>query len=329
MIFVVMAVGPLVAGFLLDLLLGDPSWLYHPVRLMGKLITALESRLRKNLPRTVEKERLAGRILTLLCVLIALVAAEVLLVVATNLGPWVWFGAQTILCYQMIAARDLIAHSRRVGKGLKNNDLPAARQALSMIVGRDTQSLDEKAIVRGTVETVAENTSDGVVAPLFYMTLGGATMGVVYKMINTLDSMVGYKNEKYFNFGRFAAKLDDIAGWIPSRFGALCMIAAAGLCGLSARGAARIWQRDKRNHPSPNSAQTEAACAGALGIRLGGSSVYGGVLVPKPTIGDDIRPPQVEDIGGANRLMVLTSLIALILCSLLRLLILWLRLNIF
>ena len=260
-------------GFLLDALFGDPAWLTHPVVLMGRCISALEKHLRTALPKTPRGELAGG----------AAVAAVLL-----------W-------CGQALAAKGLAQESRNVYKELAKGDLPAARRAVARIVGRVTQNLTAAGVTRAAVETVAENASDGVIAPLLYMLLGGAPLALTYKAINTMDSMLGYKNEKYLYFGRCAAKLDDAANWLPSRLAAL-------LCG-----AWRIWRRDRRRHASPNSAQTESACAGALGVQLAGPAYYFGEYYDKPTIGDPLREIEPRDILRANRMMYAESLLALVL----------------
>ena len=299
-------------GFLLVAALGDPHGFPHPVRWIGRLISALEEFLRARFPKSPRGERTAGRLLALLTVLISAGAAWGLLWFSRRLlGRWAALAVETVLCYWLIAARSLRDESMKVHAALAAGDRPGARRAVSMIVGRDTAMLSEEGVAKAAVETVAENTGDGVVAPLFFLALGGAPLGFLYKTVNTLDSMVGYKNDRYQEFGRCSAKLDDLLNWIPARLSALLMIAAAALCGLDARGAARIWRRDRRNHQSPNSAQTEAACAGALGVRLAGDACYGGVPVKKPTIGDSRRAVEPEDIRRANRLMYGTSLLAL------------------
>ena len=191
--------------------------------------------------------------------------------------------------------------------------LPLGTLAVARIVGRDTQNLTAAGVTRAAVETVAENASDGVIAPLLYMLLGGAPLALTYKAINTMDSMLGYKNEKYLYFGRCAAKLDDAANWLPSRLAALLWVAAAALTGNSARGAWRIWRRDRRRHASPNSAQTESACAGALGLQLAGPAYYFGEYYDKPTIGDPLREIEPRDILRANCMMYAESLLALVL----------------
>jgi adenosylcobinamide-phosphate synthase len=208
-----------------------------------------------------------------------------------------------------------------VGKALKEQGLDAGRKAVSRIVGRDTQALSEEGVVKAAVETVAENFSDGVFAPMLYLMLGGAVLGFAYKSINTMDSMVGYKNEKHLYFGRFAAKLDDVVNYIPSRLAALFLIASAPIAGQDAKAAWKIWRRDRRNHASPNSAQTEAAAAGALHVRLAGDAYYFGKLYKKPYIGDALRPIEIEDISRVNRLMVTASVMALIVLGLVKFLI--------
>lgn len=308
---------PVVLGFLLDLLLGDPAWLYHPVRLIGRLIGLLERALRRAFPKMPGGELLAGRLLSAAVPLLVLLAAQGLLLLAARLHFWAWFALETVLCYQLFALRSLREESMAVHDALKQSDLSAARGRLSRIVGRETQSLDREGIVRAAVETVAENTADGIIAPMLYMLLGGAGLGYCYKAVNTLDSMVGYKSERYRHFGRASAKLDDAASFLPARLAAHCMVWASGPAGFDRAGALRVWRRDRRNHASPNSAQTEAACAGALGLRLGGDASYFGQTVHKPVIGDDTRPPEAEDIPRANRLAFFTSVLCLfLLCAL-------------
>ena len=235
-----------------------------------------------------------------------------LIAVAGLVHPLLGFAVETWLCYQALAACELRRQSMRVVRELTRGGLPAARRAVGMIVGRDTEALDERGVLKAAVETVAENTADGVVGPLVYLIVGGAPLGMLYKAVNTMDSMVGYKNERYLDFGRAAARVDDVLGFVPARLAALCMIAAAPVAGLSAKGAWRIWRRDRFNHASPNSAQTESAMAGALGVELAGSAVYFGKLVEKPTMGDATRSIEREDVRRANRLMVLASALSLV-----------------
>ena len=229
---------------------------------------------------------------------------------------------ESVFCYYLVAARCLRDESMKVYSAIKENDTEKARKAVSMIVGRDTAVLDQSGIIRAAVETVAENFSDGVFAPMFYMMIGGGILGFAYKSINTMDSMVGYKNEKYLYFGRFAAKLDDIVNYIPARLAALLMIASAKISGLDGKMAWKIWNRDRRNHASPNSAQTESAAAGALHVQLAGDAYYFGKLYKKPFIGDDLRSIERADIVRINRLMVTSSVVSLLLMGLVKLLVL-------
>ena len=255
-------------GFLLDALFGDPAWLPHPVVLMGRCISALEKHLRTALPKTPRGELAGGAAVAAVLPLGTLAVTGLACWAAARLHPALGLALQMLWCGQALAAKGLAQESRNVYKELAKGDLPAARRAVARIVGRDTQNLTAAGVTRAAVETVAENASDGVIAPLLYMLLGGAPLALTYKAINTMDSMLGYKNEKYLYFGRCAAKLDDAANWLPSRLAALLWVAAAALTGNSARGAWRIWRRDRRRHASPNSAQTESACAGALGVQL-------------------------------------------------------------
>ena len=298
-------------GFVLDAIFGDPAWLPHPVVYMGKAISALEKGLRARLPKTPEGELWGGRILAF-CLPVGTFALTCLVCIgAAALHPLLGLAVQMFWCGQALAAKGLVQESTNVYRELLKPDLPAARIAVSRIVGRDTEALTVEGVTKAAVETVAENASDGVIAPLFYMLLGGAPLALTYKAINTMDSMVGYKNTQYLYFGRAAAKLDDIANYLPSRIAALLWIAAAALTGNDARNAWRIWRRDRRNHASPNSAQTESACAGALNVQLAGPAYYFGQYYPKPTIGDAVRPIEPEDIRRANRMMYAESLLAL------------------
>ena len=304
----------LLLGFLLDLLLGDPRWLPHPIRAIGALIAALEKVLRKIFPKN-RSGQLAGCVALVILVLV-LSGGFTLLVLwlCGKVGLWLRFLAETILCFQLLATRSLKGESMKVYKALKAGDLEGARYAVSMIVGRDTQCLDEAGVARAAVETVAENASDGVIAPLIFLAIGGAPLGMVYKAVNTMDSMVGYKNDQYLWFGRCAAKLDDVVNFIPARLAGLLMCLGAGFSGFDAPNALRIFRRDRKNHKSPNSAHTEAAAAGALHIQLGGSNYYFGKLVEKPTIGDADHPVEPLDIVRVNRLMYATAFLALVLC---------------
>ena len=300
-------------GFLLDALFGDPTWLPHPVVLMGRCISALEKHLRTALPKTPRGELAGGAAVAAVLPLGTLAVTGLACWAAARLHPALGLALQMLWCGQALAAKGLAQESCNVYKELAKGDLPAARRAVARIVGRDTQNLTAAGVTRAAVETVAENTSDGVIAPLLYMLLGGAPLALTYKAINTMDSMLGYKNEKYLYFGRCAAKLDDAANWLPSRLAALLWVAAAALTGSSARGAWRIWRRDRRRHASPNSAQTESACAGALGVQLAGPAYYFGEYYDKPIIGDPLREIEPRDILRANRMMYAESLLALVL----------------
>ena len=310
-------------GFVLDLLLGDPVIPHfpHPVVVMGRFITRLETCLRSVFSETSGGELAAGRVLAAVLPLGTLAATGLVCWGGAALHPALGFFFQTLWCWQALAVKDLASESRNVHDVLKAEALPAARKAVGRIVGRDTQKLTGEGIIKATVETVAENFSDGVLAPLFYMLLGGAPLAMMYKMVNTMDSMAGYKNDRYLYFGRAAAKLDDAANFLPSRLSALLWIAASGLTGQDMARAFRIWRRDRRNHTSPNSAQCEAACAGALGVELAGSAYYFGQFYDKPTIGDPLRPIVAEDILRANRTMYAASFLALSVGLVLRLLI--------
>ena len=298
-------------GFVLDTLFGDPPWLPHPVVLMGKAISALEKRLRARMPQTPQGELLGGAVVAFTLPVGTFLLTSLVCLGAAKLSPWLGLAVQMFWCGQALAAKGLAQESTNVYRALIRPDLPAARKAVSRIVGRDTQNLTLEGVTKAAVETVAENASDGVIAPLLYMLLGGAPLALTYKAINTMDSMLGYKNEKYLYFGRAAAKLDDAANYLPSRLAGLLWCAAAALTGNSPKGAWRIWRRDRRSHASPNSAQTESACAGALGVQLAGPAYYFGEYYAKPTIGDPLRPIEPEDIRRANRMMYAESVLAL------------------
>ena len=305
-----------VCGFVLDLVFGDPHALPHPIRLIGTLIAGLEKKLLKLQMRDEKKEFYKGILLVALVLLSTGAVAALVLVVAYWLHPVAGIVIESVMTYQILATKCLKDESMKVYQSLNEQGLEAGRVAVSMIVGRDTNVLDETGVVKAAVETVAENTSDGVIAPMLYTALGGPVLGFVYKAVNTMDSMVGYKNDKYLYFGRAAAKLDDVVNFIPARISAYLMIAAAYIGGKAFDGkqAYRIYKRDRRNHASPNSAQTESVCAGALGIQLAGDASYFGKVVKKPYIGDAHRAVEREDIVRVNRLMYVTAVISEVLC---------------
>ena len=296
-------------GFLLDLLLGDPQGFPHPIRLIGGMIARLESLLLGDQDLSDREKFRRGVVLAVLAPAASVLVTGAILILAWKLHIVLGILAETVMTWQILAARCLETESMKVYQCLKRDDLPAAKKAVSMIVGRDTECLDADGVARAAIETVAENTSDGVIAPMLYTALGGPVLGFFYKTVNTMDSMVGYKNDRYLYFGRAAARFDDAVNYLPARISALLMILAAFLGGrqFSGKRAFSIWRRDNRKHASPNSAQTESVCAGALGIRLAGDARYFGKIVKKPYIGDPLRPVEAEDIRRANRLMYGTA----------------------
>lgn len=318
-----------VGGYALDLLIGDPYWLYHPVRLIGNLIGYLDRKWNKR-EYAPETRRRLGRVLVLVVVSVTLMVAGGLLMGAYMLHPYVGILVEGIMTYQILATKSLRVESMKVYHALQSQDLEASRKAVSMIVGRDTQNLNEEGVAKAAIETVAENTSDGVIAPMIYLALGGPILAWGYKAINTMDSMVGYKSEKYLDFGRCGAKLDDVVNYLPARLSAGFMIFVSGVLQMlpiyvsgenvvkvyNFKNAVKIFRRDRYNHSSPNSAQTEAVCAGSLGIRLAGDASYFGKLVKKPYIGDSIRSVEAADIARANVLMYGTSLCCMLVCVL-------------
>lgn len=303
-------------GMILDWIFGDPVWLYHPVRIIGKWISFLEKILRKfagDQEGNEKKLLIAGGILWILVILASAAVPMRILYLAEKFSPCAAFVLECFWCYQLLAARSLGKESKKVYKKLVQDDLSGARLAVSMIVGRDTENLTVEGVTKAAVETVAENTNDGVIAPLIYMLIGGPILGFVYKAVNTMDSMLGYKNEKYLYFGRVAAKMDDVAGFIPARISALLMILASCLLGMDGKNALWIWKRDRRKHASPNAAQTEAVCAGALQVQLAGDAWYFGKKHEKDTIGDPIREIEPRDILRSEKLMIGTEVLTFLL----------------
>ena len=303
----------LVLGFCIDLIFGDPHSIPHPVVLIGRLISATEKLVRKIFPKTVRGENVAGGGLWLLVVLISTAVPLGILYLGYKISLWLGLALESIMCWQILATKSLKVESMKVYTALKAGDPAEYRRAVSMIVGRDTAALDDKAVARAAVETVAENTSDGIIAPMLYLAIGGAPLGFFYKAVNTMDSMLGYVEMPYKNIGLVPAKMDDFFNFLPARLSALLMLLAGWLEGLDARRGWRIWRRDRRNHASPNSAQTESVCAGLLGLRLAGDAYYHGVLHKKPYIGDPIREIEYEDIPRACKLLYGTAIVSLVL----------------
>ena len=304
-----------IAGFVLDLLIGDPHFIPHPVRLIGSLISFLDKRLNSDVKYNSSENEAnltkykRGVLLAFTVIFATFAVSVIILVAAYSINLYAGVIAEAVMTWQILATKCLRVESMRVYDALSTDGVDAGRRAVSMIVGRDTSVLDESGVTRAAVETVAENTSDGVIAPMLYTAIGGPVLGFVYKAVNTMDSMLGYKNDKYMYFGRFAARLDDVVNFIPARISAYLMITAAFIGGrqFDGRNAYRIFKRDRFNHASPNSAQTESVCAGALRVQLAGDAVYFGKLVKKKYIGDGLREIEYEDIKRANRLMYITA----------------------
>lgn len=297
-------------ALLLDLLIGDPVWLPHPVVAIGRLIHLLDPVLR----RVWLNERVAGVLLLLVVIISSSGTTWILLKALTAMLPLAGWVAAVLVSSTCLAARSLHKESARVASALLAGDLPAARRYLSFIVGRDTDQLEEAEIWRGVVETVAENTSDGIIAPLFWLTIGGPVGAIAYKAVSTLDSMVGYRNRRYLQLGWASARMDDLLNYIPARISALLLIVSSPLAGLSASNAARITLRDRLKHPSPNSAHPEAAAAGALGVQLGGASSYNGASSWKEYIGDALQPLDERAYRGMIKLMYISTLLMAVIC---------------
>ncbi len=300
-------------GFILDLIFGDPYWIYHPICLIGKLIEVSEKITRKIFPNSKNGLLAGGGFLAIFVCFISTGVIFVIDYIFYSINNYLGLAFESIICYFMLATKSLKKESMKVYKKLSDDDVEGARYAVSMIVGRDTKVLDKTGIIKATVETVAENLSDGVIAPLFYLFIGGSVLGVFYKAINTMDSMVGYKNDKYIYLGRCAAKIDDFVNFLPSRISAVLLILSSFLLGFDYKNAFKIFKRDRLKHASPNSAQTEAVCAGALDIQLAGNAYYFGKLYEKPFIGEPIKKIQPQNIIDVNRLMYMASIMAVIL----------------
>lgn len=304
-----------IAGFVLDLLIGDPHFIPHPVRLIGSFISFLDKRLNCDAGYNISEKKLnlikykRGMILAFTVIFATFAISVIIIVAAYSINLYAGVIAEAVMTWQILATKCLRVESMRVYDALRTDGVDAGRRAVSMIVGRDTSVLDAAGVTRAAVETIAENTSDGVIAPMLYTAIGGPVLGFVYKAVNTMDSMLGYKNDKYMYFGRFAARLDDVVNFIPARISAYLMLAAAFIGGrqFDGKNAYRIFKRDRFNHASPNSAQTESVCAGALRVQLAGDAVYFGKLVKKKYIGDGLREIEYEDIKRANRLMYITA----------------------
>ena len=302
----------LILGFFLDLFIGDPHGFPHPVVLIGKLIDVTEKGMRKIFPKTVRGENFAGAAIWLIVVIVSTALPALLLWLAYGVSRWLGLALETIMCAQILATKSLRQESMKVYQALQTGDLEKARHAVSMIVGRDTQRLDEAGVARAAVETVAENTSDGIIAPMLFLAIGGAPLGFFYKAVNTMDSMLGYVEMPYKNVGLVSAKMDDLWNYLPARISAFLMLAAGTLLGMDGKNGWVIFRRDRYNHASPNSAQTESVCAGLLGLQLAGDAWYHGVLHKKKFIGDPNREIEPEDIPRACRLLYATALLGLV-----------------
>lgn len=313
----------LILGYIMDIIFGDPYSLPHPIRTIGNLISLFEKKFigDKNNTKILSdnSKRKRGTCLVIIMLAIVGLTTSFLIIFSYKLHMILGIFVEAILTYYILAIKCLKDESMKVYYAIEDDDIDKARYAVSMIVGRDTDKLDYEGITKAAVETVAENTSDGIIAPMLYTAIGGPILGLLYKTVNTMDSMVGYKNERYLYFGRAAARLDDVLNYLPARISAYLMIISCAILGddFNTNNAYKIYKRDKRKHSSPNSAHTEAVCAGALSIRLAGNASYFGKIYEKPYIGDDIRPIENSDIKKANKLLYMTSFVSIIVCELL------------
>lgn len=310
-------------GFILDTIIGDPYKLPHPIRWIGSFISILEKLCRK-IAKSNTMLMILGAILVFIVIFVS-GGITLLVLKLASFNKYAYLIVSSVICYYMLAGKSLKTESMKVYKAFENNDTEGARKAVSMIVGRDTQSLTKEGIIKAAVETVAENSSDGVVAPLIYMLIFGPVGGVVYKAVNTMDSMIGYVEEKYFYIGKFAAKLDDVLNYIPARISGILVIISAFILRYDYKNAFRIFKRDRKKHASPNSAQTESAMAGALGVQLAGDATYFGVVHKKPYIGDKKREIENEDIKRANDIMYTMTIICLVVGFVIRSVVMWLK----
>lgn len=305
----------MILGYIMDLVFGDPYWFPHPVRFIGKLISKTEKFIRKHAKS--EKSLKYWGILMWLVPVVTTAIVTVLIVKIANFNKYVEIFVSAFIIYTTLSTKCLKDEATKIYNVLETGDIKKSREQLSYIVGRDTTNLSQSEIIRATVETVAENTVDGTISPMFYGFLFGPVGAMTYKAINTLDSMVGYKNDKYLNLGCVSAKLDDVANFIPARLTAIFMPLGAFLCGMNGANSFKIAIRDRKNHKSPNCAFAEGAAAGAIGVQLGGTNIYFGKEVYKPTIGDKKRELENYDIVRMNKLMYATTANALLILSVL------------
>lgn len=315
------SVAALIIGFIMDLILGDPRSIPHPVVIIGKLISFLEKVLRKVFPKTVRGENAAGLVLWIIVCVLSFGVTFVLILLSRKVGWWLELILSSIMCWQILAAKSLRDESMKVYKALLHEGTEAGRKAVAMIVGRDTESLSKEGVIKAAVETVAENSSDGVVAPMLFAAIGGAPLGMLYKAVNTMDSMLGYVEEPYKNIGLVPARMDDVFNFIPARLSAALMLIAGWFMKLDYKNGWKIFLRDRMKHASPNSAQTESCLAGLLGVQLAGDAWYHGVLHKKEFIGDDLRPVKLTDIPLSCKVMYVMAVLSLVLCCWIRLMV--------
>ena len=302
-------------GFVIDLIVGDPHSIPHPIVLLGKLISGTEKLVRKMFPKTVRGENIAGLVLWIIVVTVSTAVPVGILWACHLVSPLLRLAVESIMCWQVLATKCLKDESMQVYDALGTGDIEKSRYAVSMIVGRDTAELDEAAVTRATVETVAENTADGIVAPLLCLAIGGAPLGFFYKAVNTMDSMLGYVEMPYKNIGLVPAKMDDVMNFLPARISAMLMLAGGAVLGMDVKNGWKIFKRDRFNHASPNSAQTESVCAGLMGLQLAGDAWYHGVLHKKKYIGDPVREIVREDIPLSCRLLYATAVLTLVISA--------------